>query len=195
MFVYFTVPNRNSIRMVVCLCAYVHTYMHMCVVFVCACLCTHETRLCVLWIKCVFVYVFACIHTIIKRIFRVTIYNVFMCVCMYESLSLLPSLSFSLSPTPYLFSQSPPPTSLPSPPPPLLSPPQTTTSWCCSSDRRWLAGVIVLTADAARTAGPILIQVEGVWQQQFARSLYLLSCWLFFVQKLHVIIWKGREGR
>ena len=119
--------------------------MHMCVVFVCACLCTHETHLCVLWIKCVFVYVFACIHTIIKRIFRVTIYNVFMCVCMYESLSLLPSLSFSLSPTPYLFSQSPPPPpqlsslSLPPTPPPLLSPPPTDNNLLVLQQRQAMA--------------------------------------------------------
>ena len=111
-----------------CVCACVHTYVHTCVVFVCACLCIHETCLCVLWIKCVFVYVFACIHAIIKRIFRVTLYNVFMCVHVRVSLSASLSV-FYLSLTPYLLSQSPPPPpplsplSLP-PPPPSLSPPR-----------------------------------------------------------------------
>ena len=67
----------------------------------------------------------------------------------------------------------------------------TTTFLCCSS--RWFAGIIVLTANATRTARPILIQVEGIRQEQLAGSLDLVSCWLFFIQKLYIAVWKYRD--
>ena len=49
MFVYVTVPNRNSIRMVACLFAYVHVCVRTCICVLCLCVrvCAHMRLVCV----------------------------------------------------------------------------------------------------------------------------------------------------
>ena len=64
MFVYFTVPNRNSIRMAVCLCAYVHVCVRTCRCVLCLCVrvCAYMRLVCV----CCGLSVCLCMHVYIQ---------------------------------------------------------------------------------------------------------------------------------